>query len=67
MLTLFQPNTVTFDADLLRNSATPLETYVRVGERVGVAARPGGAHAHALSDDDPDWLRAVAAAAVAGP
>jgi len=67
VLTLFQPGTVIFDADILRNSATPLETYVRVGERVGVAARPGGAHAHALADDDPDWLRSVAAAAGTAP
>jgi len=44
VLVLLQPGTVAFDADLVRYSATPLETYVRVGERIGVATGvPGSA------------------------
>ena len=40
---LFQPGAVVWDADLLDNSAQPLETIVRVGTRIGVAARAGDA------------------------
>jgi phosphatidylserine decarboxylase len=64
VLTIFQPGAVAFDADLLVNSQTPLETFVRVGERVGVAAKPAAEHAMGLRDDDHD-VRARAAAAAA--
>jgi phosphatidylserine decarboxylase len=42
VLVLFQPGTVAFDTDLLRYSMTPLETYVRVGERVARATGAAG-------------------------
>jgi len=35
IVTLFPKNTVQWDQDLLDNSATPLETLVRVGMRIG--------------------------------
>ena len=57
ILVLFQPGTVTFDYDLVRNSGTPLETLVRVGERIGVAAAPHALHSHAIADDDDDYIR----------
>ena len=36
-LVLFRPGTVTFDRDLITNSAKPIETLVKVGSRIGVA------------------------------
>lgn len=57
VLTLFQPGAVTFDSDLLRNSATPLETYVRMGERVGIAASRGIELPLALPATDVDHIR----------
>lgn len=35
----FEPGAITLDADLVSNSQRPLETIVRMGERIGVAAR----------------------------
>jgi len=55
VLVLFQPGTVAFDADLLKSSATPLETYVRVGEHIGTAVAPAAAHAGAIAADDVDY------------
>lgn len=33
----FEPQKVTFDKDLIKNSEDQIETYVRMGERIGVA------------------------------
>lgn len=40
ILTLFKPNTVRFDGDLLENSRNQLETLVRMGTRVGKKLSP---------------------------
>ncbi len=37
VITLFQPGRIKFDDDLLEQSATGLETYARMGERLGEA------------------------------
>jgi phosphatidylserine decarboxylase len=37
VLLVFEPGKVAFDADLRANSARPLETLIRVGQRIGVA------------------------------
>ena len=65
ILVLFQPGTIAFDSDLLANSERPLETYVRVGNRIGVATNPTGAHPGALPADDPGLLAHLAARAAA--
>ncbi len=41
VLILFQPGAVTFDKDLLENTGKPMETIVKMGERIGVSARRG--------------------------
>ena len=46
VLIVLQHGCVAFDADLLANSRTPLETIVKAGERIGAAAAP-----------PPAWLR----------
>lgn len=66
VLVLFQPGTITFDADLLANSVRPLETYVRVGNRIGVATNPAGPHAMQLPADDAGLLAHVATRGAAG-
>ena len=38
VITLFEPGRIVFDQDLLENTAKGLETYARMGERLGVAA-----------------------------
>lgn len=55
VLVLFQRGAVQFDADLVKNSRTPLETLVRVGERIGIAAppTPGVVLQRGLAADDP--------------
>lgn len=42
VLVLLQEGAASFDADLVANSRSPLETIVRTGERVGVASAPRG-------------------------
>jgi phosphatidylserine decarboxylase len=37
VLVLFEPGKIEFDADLLANSAKPLETLVKVGVSIGRA------------------------------
>jgi phosphatidylserine decarboxylase len=64
VLTLFQPGTVLLDADLVDNSRSPLETLVRVGNRIGVATG-AGAPVGGLPDDDPGLAADRAAAAAA--
>jgi phosphatidylserine decarboxylase len=39
LLMLFEENSVIFDEDLLNNSHTPIETLIRMGERIGRGAR----------------------------
>jgi phosphatidylserine decarboxylase len=36
---LFEPGTVTFEEDLLTHSAAGMETYLRLGERLGTCLR----------------------------
>lgn len=40
VITLFERGRFRFDADLLAQSAAHIETYVRMGDRLGCAARP---------------------------
>lgn len=42
VVVLFEPGRVAFDADLVTNSADSLETFVRMGERIGVALTTHG-------------------------
>lgn len=42
LLMLFQEDTIEFDEDLVRNSKQPIETLVRVGERIGRSVRRTG-------------------------
>jgi phosphatidylserine decarboxylase len=37
VITLFQAGRIQFDADLLDQSAQQLETYAKMGDRLGVA------------------------------
>jgi len=39
VLLLFQPGTVIFDADLLINSSKPIETLVKMGNRIGFSTK----------------------------
>ncbi len=39
VVTIFQPGRITFDRDLVEQSANQLEVYARMGERLGVATR----------------------------
>jgi len=36
ILTLFKPNVIQYDEDLLLNSTKPIETLVKVGDRIGI-------------------------------
>jgi phosphatidylserine decarboxylase precursor len=69
VIALFQPGCVQFDADLLNYSRAPLETYIRVGERVGKAV-PGAKPLMGLAADDADYVayqaKVASAAAAAG-
>jgi phosphatidylserine decarboxylase len=56
VLVLFQPGAIQFDKDLLGYSRTPLETYVRVGERIGIAPVAGAKFAQQLPETDPELL-----------
>jgi len=44
VLLLFQRGSVQFDADLVANSAEPIETVVRMGERIGSAVKRSDPH-----------------------
>jgi phosphatidylserine decarboxylase len=52
-LVLFQPGVIAFDSDLLRNSDSGLETLVKVGSRIGVAAKEEQKEKTASNDSDP--------------
>jgi len=39
VVTIFQPGRITFDRDLVEQSANQLEVYAKMGERLGVATR----------------------------
>eukprot|EP01083_Nonionella_stella_P062144 161659_1 len=41
VLVLFEPDRVEFDDDLLKNSASHIETLLKVNTRIGQASRPG--------------------------
>lgn len=56
VLLLFQPGCLALDRDLVKYSSTPLETYVRVGERIGAATTGSAPPANLLPADDPDYL-----------
>jgi len=39
VLTLFKPGTIKFDEDLLVNSGKPIETLLKVGDRIGISPK----------------------------
>lgn len=72
VLVLFQPGTLTLDADLRAYALQPLETYVRVGEHIGKATAtalrpvaPAAAAAAPSAAGGADGAAAVAEAALA--
>ena len=63
LFNVLQPGAVVFDDDLLANSRTPIETILRVGERIGLAT-PGPAGRFAASSPEvvpssPDVVQTV--------
>ena len=40
VITIFQKDRIRFDADILEQSAQHLETYARMGDRLGMATSP---------------------------